>query len=165
MPRKTLLALLVLLSGCSVHQDAEPPDGVWQKVNSLGVFTESWSVCRHLRATTSDLKWLISVDVSRERGTFDASELVSLVDLRHVSDRECAVSLYRMNDIACASVEPVVIPATQGDGILKHRLAKPDWESTFDLDISNLTFLVDDQEVTVDRVRFSEVQYSSFCPG
>ncbi len=165
MPRRSLLAFLVLLSGCSAQQEVEQPDGIWQKGNSLGVFTDSWSVCRHFRATTSDLKWLIDVDVSRDRGAFDASELVSLVDLRHVADRECAVSLYRLSDIACAGEEPIIIPASQGDGILRHTLANPDWESTFDLDIRDLTFRVDDQEVGIDRVRFSDVQYSSFCPG
>lgn len=165
MPRRPFLAFLIPLFGCSAQQEVEQPDGIWQGSNTLGVFTDSWTVCHHFRATTSDLEWLISVDVSRDRGTFDAPELVSLVDLRHVADRECAVSLYRLSDLACSGEKPIVIPASEGDGSLRHLLAKPDWNSTFDLDISDLTFLVDGQEVTVDRVRFSEVNYSNFCPG
>ncbi len=140
-------------------------DGVWHNDRSLGSFTNTWSSCHHFRAATSDLKWLIDVDVSSERGTFDASELVSLVDFSDVADRDCAISMYRDNDIACEGREPVVIPASHGDGNLRHTKEIPDWESTFDLQIYDLMFEVGGQEIQIDRLKFSGVQYSNFCPG
>lgn len=165
MLRLSLFLLLIVLSSCSSQQAAGVADGVWHKSEQVGQFTDSWSVCHHFRAVTSGLDWLIDIDVSTQQGTFDASEIVSLVSFSGVANKSCAVSLYRNNDIACEGTEPVVVPALDGDGSLRHTKRNPDWESTFDLDIIDLTFQVDGDEIQIDRVKFTNVQYSNFCPS
>ena len=157
--------LLILLCSCSAQHEVDVADGVWHENESLGRFTDTWTVCRSFRASTSDQSWLIDIDVSSERGTFDASQMVSLVDFSDVPDRDCAMSLYRNNDIACEDSEPVTIPATHGDGRIRHTKRNPDWDSTFDLHIYDLIFQVGGDEVRIDRVKFSNAKYSNFCPG
>ena len=165
MLRFSPLTLPILLCGCLAQQEVDVADGVWHENESLAQFTDTWSVCHHFRAITSDEKWLIDVDVSSERGMFDAGEMVSLVDFSDVTDRECAISLYRNNDIACEGREPITTPAAHGDGSIRHTKRTPDWESTFDLHIYDLTFQVGENEILIDRVKFSDVEYSNFCPG
>ena len=165
MLRFSPLLLLISLSGCSTQQEVDVADGVWHENEMLGQFTDTWAVCHHFRAVTSDLNWLIDINVSSQRGTFDASEMVSLVSFSGVADKKCAVSLYRNNDIACEGPKPVVVPAGDGDGSLRHTKRIPDWESTFDLDVFDLTFQVGNGEIQIDRIKFSNVKYSNFCPG
>ena len=165
MLKVPVIGVFFLLSSCSVPQVVEQSDGIWHSSSSLGEFTDSWSACHQFRATTSDLEWLISVDVSHERGAFYAAEMVSLLSFAHTTDRECAVSLYRFNDIACDDQEPVVFLAARGDGRLAHREADHGIGSTFDLEIRDLVFVVGDEEIRIDRLRFSDVRYSNFCAG
>ena len=108
---------------------------------------------------------MLDVDVSVESGSFDASKLVALLDFSAVEDRKCEISLYKDNDIACGGKEPVRIPASEGQGVLRHDNRVPDWKSTFDLDLRDLVFRYGDQTVRIDRVSFANVIYSNFCPG
>ncbi len=165
MNRLPMIALASAVFGCSAQTEVTEVEGIWLQDDSIGPFTETWSVCHHFRAVTANQSWLLDIDVSSERGEFDASEIVSLVDFTGVTDRECAISLYRNNDIACEGEEPVTIPARNGDGQLRHSIREPFWESTFDLDISDLVFPSREGEIRIDRVRFSNVVYSNFCPG
>ena len=165
MLRPLLLLLFIVLASCSSQQTVEVPDGVWHQNEQVGEFSDSWSVCHHFRVVTSDLDWLIDIDVSSPKGRLDASDEVSLVSFSGVSNKSCAVSLYRDNDIACEDKVPVVFPAKNGDGSLRHSKRNPDWESTFNLDIVDLIFDVDGDVVKIDRLRFTNVKYSNFCPG
>ena len=165
MAKRTLLILVVLLSGCAVEQDQEVHQGIWHENENLGPFSESWSSCHHFRATTSDLRWMLDVDVSVESGSFDASKLVALLDFSTAKNRECEVSLYKDNDIACGDNEPVRIPASEGQGVLRHDNRVPDWKSTFDIDLRDLVFDYGDQEIRIDHVSFTNIVYSNFCPG
>ena len=165
MLTRTHLLVFVFLSGCVAQQEQELPQGIWHDSEQLGQFSETWSTCHHFRATTPDLRWMLDIDVSVESGTFDASKLVTLLDFSNFKDRVCEVSLYKNNDIACEDKEPVKIPASDGDGKLRHVKRVPDWESTFDLDIHNLIFEYRDQEIRIDRITFLNVVYSNFCPG
>ena len=165
MLMRTWLFLVILLNGCVAQQEQQLPQGIWHDTEQLGHFSESWASCHHFRATTPDLRWMLDIDVSVESGSFDASKLVALLDFSIVKNRQCAVSLYKNNDIACEVREPVRIPASEGDGNLRHVKRVPDWESTFDLDVRDLVFTYDGQEIRIDRVTFSNVVYPNFCPG
>ena len=139
--------------------------GILHEKENLGPFSESWSSCHRFRATTSDLRWMLDVDVSVESGSFDASKLVALLDFSMVKDRECEVSLYKDNDIACGDKEPIRIPASGGQAVLRHDNRIPDWKSTLNLELRDLVFDYGDQEIRIDHVSFSNVVYSNFCAG
>jgi len=156
--------MVVFLASCSsIYEKQEFV--VVHDMQEVGDFKELWSGCGSLYFSTSDNKWLVSIKVPDMPGIQPAKGNIELIDFSKFKNRECAISLYKNNDIGCGEGPPPYVYATKGemDVGLKYKQSKAQLYAT--ITAHDIAFNYRDKVLKISKVFIPSTKLSEFCGG
>ena len=128
-------------------------------------FDDYWSGCGGLRASSIDKRWVLVISIPDDKNDFDQSRDISLVDLKNFKNKECALSLYKNNDLGCESAEEISINPLSGD--VKIHISN-DWLSgttSGQFSATELEFEHPDGHIVLSSVAIPKTKLFHFCGG
>ncbi len=155
---KLLAPLLALMLTSCLNQS--PRSDTYPYIQEIGEFSSPMSVCNSLSFVAEDKEWLLYINLREIRTTL-SPDRIHLMDFRHFQDPQCGISLFRNSDIRCESQDPVRIPATQANGLIRFDTNR-EGRRIFAVELDQVLF---SNGYSIESARLHGVPYSNFCPG